>query len=132
MFGRKKEVTEKPAYCYVKYLGGLKRFPKEQKVKMLIYNNAIVLEEMNVIIPYTDLKNIRSIEAGKRISVERVIYYGLLAGAIARKDRILTALDYVDEAGEEQTIEIDIGDYISKVQPVIYDLMMKAREALQH
>jgi hypothetical protein len=68
----------------------------------------------------------------KKISALRVVGLGLIfvplaiVGAIWKKNHIYTVLQYKDEIGE-QTIILDFGKFIEKLQPFIYRKMLEFR-----
>jgi hypothetical protein len=139
MFGRKtkeqkeiehkqkmQELEKKGLVYYTKYLGGLKRFPKEQHAKIIIYPDRVELQPMNVRIPYTHLKNIESIHGGKKIDSDRVFATGVI-GLLWQKNRLNTILEYTDDLGESQTLVLDLLENVKYIQPRIYDHMINSK-----
>lgn len=143
MFGRKTEeqkaiehkehmrkLEERGLEYFGKYIGGLPMFPVEHKAAVVIYPDRIELRlgkkySIAVAIPYADMLEVGAIDAGKKISGERIIMTGVV-GLVWKKQRYHLGIKYLGEHGET-TIVMDLYENIEYVQPRIYGHMMEAR-----
>ncbi|MFZ0328905.1 MAG: hypothetical protein WBP64_11245 [Nitrososphaeraceae archaeon] len=95
-----------------------RNYPAEQHVKIWIFPERLEITPLGIKILYTKLSDIKSTQAGKRISS---------SGLFWMADRIVTTLKYTDESEDPQKIFMDFGENTKYVQPRIYENMMKAR-----
>jgi hypothetical protein len=124
-------------YTDITYVGGHPAYPTSANTRIYIYNDRIEIgrREENPIfqIPYSNISNIQNMDE-KKISALRVVGLGLvfvplaIVGAVWKKRHIYTVIQYNDEIGE-QTIVLDFGRFIDKIQPFIYRKMLEHRTA---
>lgn len=125
-FGGKKDEGEKPEVKYdAKYIGGHKVYPKSTDTKVLIYKDKIVVEKLNLEVPYLSMTNIENADE-KKISAMRVVLLGVI-GALWKKKHVYTVIQYKDALGEVQSMVFDFEKEIDKAQPLIYQRMLQAR-----
>jgi len=118
------EAEEEPEQVVeIKYVGGHKAYPLGKDTAALIYPDRIVIAWLDLIIPYSSITNVRSIE-DKRITKTRVYYTGP-AGLFWKKNYTYTVIDYND-GFDDQSIVIDFRS-AAVVQKLIYERMGNAR-----
>lgn len=120
-------------YTDITYVGGHHAYPTSANTRIYIHNDRIEIgqrEENTILqIPYSNMTNIQNMDE-KKISALRVVGLGLvfvplaIVGAVWKKKHIYTVIQYKDEVGE-QTIVLDFGRFIDKIQPFIYRKMLE-------
>jgi len=138
--GRKKDdsqTKEKPEILYyAKYVGGLKKFPKEEHSVVLIFPDRIEINPLELKISYSSIAEIEKLEGGKKISSDRLIALGFLTGpgAIAglfwKKQHLYTVLHYNDRIDSNSLI-LDFGDNAKYAHPLIFERMVRSRRPFQ-
>jgi hypothetical protein len=112
------------------YIGGHKAFPKKSHTKVGIYEDRLELTNPSLRIPYASMKNIENMDE-KKISALRVVVLGIvflplaIIGALWKKKMIYTVIEYNDGI-DEQTIILDFGRKLDKIQPLVYQKMLSA------
>lgn len=116
-------------YSDITYVGGHKAHPTSADTCIYIYNDRIEIgvseEDTELSIPYANMIGIENADKDK-ISAFRVVMFGVI-GALWKKKAIYTVIQYRDEM-DEQTIVLDFGNDIDKLQPFIYRKMLEFRK----
>jgi hypothetical protein len=138
--GRKKDdsqTKEKPEILYyAKYVGGLKKFPKEEHSVVLIFPDRIEVNPFGLKIPYSTIDDIEKLNGGKKISSDRLIALGILtgpgatAGLFWKKEHLYTVLHYNDGIDSNSLI-LDFGDNLKYAHPLIFERMVRSRRSFQ-
>jgi hypothetical protein len=107
------------------YIGGHRAFPKQKHTKVKVYGDGIELEALKLTVPYSSMTNIENMD-DKKISAIRVVALGVI-GVLWKKKVVYTVIQYNDGV-DEQTIMLDFGKEIDKIQPLIYQKMLVAKK----
>lgn len=107
------------------YLGGHPAFPKKSRVHLSLEEQDLVISEMEVSIPYRNIKRIESMTKEK-ITAARVLFLGIV-GALWKKEQLYMVLTYKDGASRSNISMIFKLDEIEKAQPSIYQRMIDAK-----
>lgn len=116
-----------------KYLGGHSMHPakKEIKANVILRNDTVFIEKITLPIPYSQMITIENMN-DKKISKLRVIGLGLIflplaiVGALWKKKKLYTVIEYNDGV-QNQTVVIDFGKNVEKMQQAIYAKMIESR-----
>lgn len=114
------------------YIGGHAAFPKQKHTNVEVYENRIEIEALKLSVPYSTMTNIENMD-DKKISALRVVVLGLIflplaiVGALWKKKKLYTVIEYNDGI-VEQTIILDLGKEIDRIQPLIYQKMLVAKK----
>lgn len=116
-----------------KYLGGHSMHPakKEIKTNIILRNDTVFIEKITLPIPYSKMTTIENMD-DKKISKLRVIGLGLIflplaiVGALWKKKKLYTVIEYNDGV-QNQTVVIDFGKNVEKMQQAIYAKMVESR-----
>lgn len=132
LFGRNKgkkksnPEKEKPVESgIVKYIGGHKRYPKEEYSHIHFYKDRFVLGAYNIVVPYSQIKDVGNSNETKRH--EDWAALGLL-GLLWKKKYIYTIITYYDGI-DDQTIVIDFENNLEYAQNLIYTKMLEFRKS---
>jgi hypothetical protein len=118
------ERTKEPISSYRgKYLGGHSMYPSEQSTVLSLYPKKLVVEELNLHIPYSAIKEVKNIK-GYRADALRVIAFGT-AGALWKKGETSLCIVYNDRV-QDQTLVFKV-DYLDEAQREIYTRVHKAK-----
>ena len=108
------------------YMGGHKAYPKKRDVKVLIYEDRLVIEKgLDLEIPFGSISNIENSDA-QRITKTRVLLTGVIVGLLWKKKFLYTVIDYNDGI-VDQTIILDLHRAVEKVQGIIYERMLRSK-----
>jgi len=123
-----KAQKEKPLAYYAKYLGGHKRFPKEDNIAVYIHPTLLELafKSHSIKIPYSDINDIENIDKGKVFDGARIAALGMI-GLLAKRKINATVIQCKDEY-DTHDIALDFLSNAQHAQPIIYDRMMQARK----
>lgn len=116
-----------------KYLGGHSMRPakKEIKTNVILRNDTAFIEKITLPIPYSQIITIENMD-DKKISKLRVIGLGLIflplaiVGDVWKKKKLYTVIEYNDGV-QNQTIVIDFGKNVEKMQQAIYAKVVESR-----
>lgn len=113
-------------------MGGHKLYPKNRATDVYIEKDRLVIEKLDLIIPFKTIMNIENMDE-KKIKALRVVALGLvflplaIVGAIWKKKYLYTVLHYNDRL-MDQTIVLDFDKDVERAQRLIYERMIKAKE----
>jgi hypothetical protein len=116
-----------------KYIGGHTMHPskKEIKTNVILRNDTVFIEKIMLPIPYSKMITIENMD-DEKISKLRVIGLGLIflplaiVGALWKKRKLYKVINYNDGI-QNQTVIIDFGKNVEKMQQAIYDKMVESR-----
>ncbi len=119
LFGKdKKEDMVGNPFFEAKYVGGHKLYPKSRNVEITLLQDKINVTQISIEIPYSAISNVENAD-DKKIELSRVILLGI-AGALWKKKRTYTVIEYTDELGNQQTVVFDFDKRIEEAQQIIY------------
>ena len=139
LFGRdqkkdKDNVEKSIIYYYAKQIGVLGTnvsSPIEKDAHVHIYEDRIEVEllkdKSRTIIPCKNMTNLRNLDAGDKVDIDRVIGEGVIP--LWKRHHIITVLKYTDDSRESQIMAIDFLGDSKYAQPLIYKKMREAQEA---
>lgn len=122
MFGGKKEGTVFKG----EYIGGHSAYAKKQKVCLNCEPDKLTIKELNLSIPYNEIKNIENTTKDK-LSAGRVVLLGVV-GALWKKEERYLALTFPDHVlKNDQTLVFKM-DKLQEAQTAIYNRVAEARK----
>lgn len=109
--------------------------PIEENAYVYLYGDRIVVKllkrESRTIVPYKNMTDLQTLDAGNKADIERVVAFGVIPGLLWKKHHFVTVLKYTDEASVPQIMALDFGDNTKYAQPLIYKKMREKQPQLQ-
>jgi hypothetical protein len=95
-------------------------------VHLTLYPNNLFIDEMELPIPYKNIKRLENMTKDK-ITAARVVFLGI-AGALWKKEQLYTVIKYKDAKSKSDLSLVFKFDKIKEVQPMIYQKMVESKK----
>jgi hypothetical protein len=118
---------EKPDYKFgAEYMGGHKSFPKKRDTDLLIFHDRIILNKLDLDIPFRSISNIENSDA-ERLTKTRMLLTPFFLGFFWKKKYLYTVIDYHDGI-DNQSVVLDLHRAVEKAQGILYQRMLSSRK----